>query len=595
MYNERLRRACMAVTLWVCSSTASVAGAATQEDNSAASLALSQSLPIVQPVQACSSLKSLDMSDIGGKGSFITSATETSDKGVAVCAVEGTLAPSIGFKVVLPLHSWTQRYLQVGCGGLCGRISLEVGAAEGCTPLDTGGFVTASTDMGHQGEESFGEDPQKRQDFAFRGVHLTALAAKKLIHVFYGRSEAYSYFNGCSDGGREALMEAQRYPNDFNGIIAGAAAMNFQTQNAMYHAWQARTNTSPDGKAVLIASRLPLIHRAVLNQCDALDGQVDGLISDPRACHFDPGTLQCKSEQNADNSNCLSPAEVDVVRRLYEGPKDPATGQRLIAGGPQPGSELAWADVFVPQSHDDPIFSKMIAMGALQWLSFEQSPGKDFKLSGMQFDLKTFDRLRPLHAFYDATNPDLSAFAKAGGKLIIWHGWADPHISPINSIAYHEAVQRVMGKEQASTFKRLYLLPGVYHCGQGEGPAKLDLLTPMLSWVEGGQAPEAILTNQTDGQTVMGHFGAPTDRPMKGAPDFKKMKDAPNLMKKPVAKDEKVIRSRLVYPYPYVAAYDGKGDPANAESYKPGKPLFNEETRPWAGSDFYSPYTFRMQ
>jgi len=190
-------------------------------------------LEVVRPSRTCSSLLTLDLASIGGSGSRVTSASvQDTDQGVTVCNVEGTLAPSIGFRVQLPLDGWTQRYLQVGCGGLCGRISLRPDAVAGCVPFESGRFVVASTDMGHQGNGgTFGANPQQRADFAHRGVHLTARAAKALIKTFYDRAPAYSYFSGCSDGGREALIEAQRYPDDFDGIVAGAPAMNFQVQN----------------------------------------------------------------------------------------------------------------------------------------------------------------------------------------------------------------------------------------------------------------------------------------------------------------------------------------------------------------------------
>ncbi|RZT09156.1 feruloyl esterase [Duganella sp. CF402] len=509
-------------------------------------LAQAAELGVVRPTQNCNKLLQLDLTEIGGAGSRITTAQETSKDGVTVCAVEGTLAPSIGFVVQLPVQTWTQRYLQLGCGGLCGRASLDVAAADGCVPLTAGGFVTAASDMGHRGMGGdFGQDPQKRADFAYRGVHLTAVAAKKLIRAYYGQAPRYSYFNGCSDGGREALVEAQRYPDDFNGIIAGAPAMNFQVQNSLYHGWQARSNSDGQGKAILTAARLPLLHAAVLKQCDALDGQSDGLIADPRACRFDPAPLQCADGQPG--ADCLGAAEVDAARKLYDGPRDAATGQRLTAGGPQPGSELSWAGVFVPRSANEPIFSERIALDALRNLVFETNPAASYSLKDLAFDLATFQRLTPLHALYDATNPDLSAFAKAGGKLILWHGWSDPHISPLNTIAYHEAVQAYMGKEQAAAFERLYLLPGVYHCGGGEGPSAIDLLTPAMRWVEGQQAPQGVVASQSN-------------------------------------------RSRPVFPYPLQARYDGAGHPDAAASYQPAAPAASYASPAWAGSGFYAPY-----
>lgn len=564
----------------------------------------------VPAAMRCADLKNVDITDIGGATSRVTSASQSSGDQRATCIVEGTLAPAIHFKLQLPVSSWTGRLLEIGCGGTCGRISSDVGAAANCEPLHANGFAIAATDMGHQGMSSdFGLDPQKRRDFAYRSVHLTADVSKKLIRAFYARAARYAYFSGCSDGGREALIEAQRFPDDFDGIIAGAEAMNFQTQNALYHAWQAVSNTGPDGKAIVTAADLPLLHQAVLDKCDAIDGQKDGLITDPRACRFDPAVLQCKPGEAS--THCLSAAKVAVIRKFYEGPRDPKTGERLILSGPQLGSELNWAGVFVPQEASQPIFSSMIALGAWQYLSF-QKPQPDIKLSDIVFDQATFDRLRTLHPLYDATNPDLSAFAAHGGKLILWHGWADPHISPLNTIAYHEAVHRTMGDARAQAFERLYLLPGVSHCGGGQGPNQLDLLTPMLDWVEHGTAPNSIVVSDPDPKAaVSSDFGAPTmggakrppdmkDMPgmagmkgmpdMPGMPDMKDRKNMPPLGAMPMGAHQGPRRFRPVYPYPMVAVYDGHGDPLRASSYVEHGPLYQGSLPEWAGSDFYQPY-----
>ena len=564
------------------------------------------SLPVVAAVARCESITDLALDDIGGPGSKLTSASEIERQGARFCSVKGTLAPRIGFEVLLPVSTWTQRYLQVGCGGLCGRVSQQVGAAEGCAPLQAGGFVQASTDMGHQGNGAeFGADPQQRADFAYRGVHLTAVAAKKLIRYYYGQPQAYAYFSGCSDGGREALMEAQRYPQDFNGIIAGAAAANFQVQNALHHAWLARANTGPDGKAILTAARLPLVHEAVLQACDGLDGQVDRLISDPRACHFNPAVLQCADGKAA--AQCLSTEEVAAVRRFYASPVDPASGERLTISGELPGSELAWAGVFVPGTAEQPMFSSMIALQALQSLVFEHNPAPGLKLADVVFDQATFDRLRALHPLYDATNPDLSAFAKAGGKLIIWHGWADPHISPLNSIAYHEAVQRQLGKAATAAFERLYLLPGLHHCAGGEGPSQLDLLTPLLAWVEQGRAADAIIATQVDAPRpgALG-FGAPMGRlegaqmgaPM-GRPDGGERPQGPPPGFAPLAQSPadpaNAGRTRPVYPYPGMAVYSGQGDVRQASAYRRGELQDVGDVSPWMGSDFFTPYAFKAR
>jgi hypothetical protein len=549
-----------------------------------------------KPVAACESLLSVSLDGVGGAGSRVSKAEVAEKDGVAYCMIEGVLAPAITFQVELPVATWTKRFLQVGCGGLCGRVSTEVGAADGCTPVSNGGFVLAGTDMGHEGGNGeFGKDRQKRADFAYRGVHLTALASKALIEAFYGIAPSYSYFSGCSDGGREGLMEAQRYPEDFNGVIAGAAAMNFQVQNGLYHAWQAVSNTGPDGGAILIAPRLPILHKAVLDQCDAMDGLKDGLIANPTHCHPDLASITCPGDAT-DISKCLTSAEAASARKLYDGPRDARTGLRLTVGGPQPGSELAWAGVFVPEDKSQPIFSTMIALGSILNLNYQTNPPASFALKDMAFDLDTFHKLSALHPFYDATNPDLAPFEKAGGKLILWHGWADPHISPLNTIAYYQAVQKQMGGDVARQFARLYLFPGMHHCSGGEGPSMEDLLTPMMDWVEKGVAPEAIVASQPEA-TDIGGFGQPGSKipggkPMGASPAGAGMGKPPATP--PKQQMGKIIRTRPVYAYPQQAEYVGAGDVNKAENFRPSSIPDYVDTPDWAGADFYKPYAPRM-
>ncbi len=231
----------------------------------------------------------------------------------SACRVRGTIAPGGTIVVRLPVDGWTQRYIQTGCGGLCGSATIGYGQAAGCSVIRDGSVASATTDMGHQGQDDgswAAGNPQAQIDFAYRGVHLTAQIAKALIKAFYGRAPAYSYFTGCSDGGREGLMEAQRYPEDFDGIAAGAPAINKTVQNTFHHAWSVLANEG----GVLRADRLPLIHAAVLAACDKIDGLADGLIDDPRQCDFDPATLVCPAR-----TTCLSVAEADVVRKLHDG------------------------------------------------------------------------------------------------------------------------------------------------------------------------------------------------------------------------------------------------------------------------------------
>lgn len=508
-------------------------------------------LAVVKPAISCASLAATDLTDIGGPGSRVRSAQQTQVNGSDVCVVDGTLAPQIIFRLRLPLHNWTQRYLQTGCGGFCGQVGLYTSAADGCEPLASGDFAVASTDMGHNTPGGvFGHDPQLRVDFAYRGVHLTAVAAKKLIAAFYRQPQAFSYFSGCSDGGREALMEAQRYPQDFNGIIAGAPSLIFVVQNGLFHPWQAVANRDAQGRPILLANKLPLLHRAVLAQCDGLDGQVDGLLSDPRLCQVKLDGLRCQADAAIDS--CLSDAEIGAVQRLYDGPRDPLSGGRLTIGGPLPGSELAWVDVFVPREAQTPSGSWQVASEALRGVVFEQNPRADFTPSDLPFTAATLDKLRVTHPLYDASNPDLSAFAAAGNKLLLWHGWADQRITPLNSIAYHQALQTQLGKARVATFERLYMLPGLYHCSGGEGPSHFDLLTPLMHWVENGQAPEAITA----------------------------FNDNPRI-------------SRPLFPYPHVATYTGKGDPNQASSYQAGPALIDPPPVQWLGNDLLKPYAPR--
>jgi hypothetical protein len=493
-----------------------------------------RNLAVVTPIISCVALRTADLSGAADRPVHITSVAEITDHVTQpYCKVDGYVEPAVRFEVRLPLHGWTQRYLQIGCGGLCGTLNVRLHEYDQmCVPASKGELALASTDMGHEGGIDgrwAAYSPQARIDFGYRGVHVTALVAKALVRRFYGQPARYSYFSGCSDGGREALIEAQRYPLDFNGIAAGAPALNFTVQNSFYHAWNALSNTAPDGKAILAASKLPVLHAAALAACDATDGLRDGLISDPRRCNFDPAAARCHPGE--DPSQCLTAAEVEVARRIYAGAHD-VRGRKLIVGGPMPGSELAWAGVYVPQEPGQPLFSAMIATGSLKYLYYPKPLPASWTLKDLKFDESTLDSFK-YREIYDATNPDLSAFQAAGRRLLMWHGWSDQHISPLNSIAYYQAVEKLMGADRVHHFARLFLLPGVYHCGGGYGLSRFDVLTPLMAWVESGTAPDRLLASSVQ----PGSHGA-----------------------------SHVVRTRPVFPFPEPARYTGRGsidDPAN--------------------------------
>ncbi|KAE9014773.1 hypothetical protein PR003_g16063 [Phytophthora rubi] len=437
---------------------------------------------------------------------------------------------------------------------------------------------------GSDGE--FGLDKEKRAAFAHQAVHQTSQTAKKLIQAYYGQEVAYSYFNGCSDGGREAVMEAIRYPNDFDGIIAGAPAMLFTFQNSFHHGWLAVSNTDNDGNRVVIADRASILHDAVIKACDSLDGIEDGLLSDPRLCNFDPSTIECTTDAS-NNSTCLTSAEVEAVTKFYNGPVDARSGKHLTVGEEQYGSELAWSGVFVADTYTGDIMSTNTALAAIKYLIFEEYPGDNYTLNDFDFSDSTIDLLRSRHPLLDAVNSDLSRFHKAGGKLILWHGWADPHISPRTTIAYHEALQKRMGEKTLNEFERLYLLPGVHHCGSGEGPSAIDLVTPMLEWVESSTAPGAIQTSTpaSTGESKFGQWAKSGSG--SGLPPLKRMLQTEASGSGSAASTV----TRPVYPYPAVAKYKGSGDVNDAANFEEGKPLYTKKTRDWLGEDFFNPYT----
>jgi hypothetical protein len=504
---------------------------------------LSTGLPIVAPRVACAALSGVDVSPAVGAGTGITAATvSTAAAGYQVCDVRGVIAPQIQFQVQLPTRTYRQRYLQTGCGGLCGTLAINVQAAVGCVPVTDGAFATASDNQGHvaggSADGNFGVDPQLRIDFAYRADHLTALAAKALIAAYYGERPRFSYFDGCSQGGHEGLTEAQRYPDDFDGILAGAPASITTELNTFNQPWLARVDFDAAGRVILPAAKLPALHNAVLAACDGLDGLVDGQLDDPRACSFEPATLACPG--SADAPTCLTPAQITVVRKIYSGAVD-ARGQHLYPGGQPVGSELAWAGWMIPPDPAAPQSSTIawrIGNGWVKYLAFQQNPPLSFTLNDIAFDRATFERVRRLSGLYDATDPNLTAFERSGGKLIMWHGWADQAIPPTGTVAYYQAIQDRMGGLAATqAFARLFMFPGVYHCGGGNAPNSFDLLTPLINWVEHRAAPTSVIASQSSGESV--------------------------------------VRTRPVFAYPRVARYRGTGsidDAANFVAANPERP-----------------------
>lgn len=509
-------------------------------------------LPALDPVMDCADVTSLDLEGVTDAPVTIRSATvSTAGAPAPYCDVRGTIAPADTIVMRLPVSGWTQRYVQTGCGGLCGSSNINHTQASTCPPIADGTIAAATTDMGHQGQNDgswAANNPQAQIDFAYRGVHVTSQVARAIITRFYGKPPAYSYFNGCSDGGREALMEAQRFPGDFDGIAAGAPANNMVVQNTFHHAWNVLTNLDNNGDYILLAAKLPLIHGAVLAACDGLDGVRDGVIDDPRRCDFDPATLRCTSGQAP--SACLSPAEAGVVRRLHDGAVD-ARGRRLEpAIAHEWGSELEWS-LFVPTAQGQTVGSENFVLGFARYLGYPNVVNPGWRLSDLKFTVESFWKTVQSSGHLSAMDPDLGGFRRDGGKLLLWHGWNDQHISPEGTLAYYDAMRKTMGRKAVDTFTKLYLFPGVAHCGGGEGPNGFDILTPVMAWVESGREPGKIIASNV----------------ANGA----------------------VTRTRPVYPYPTVARYDGTGSIDDAANFVAHTP--RQESRSdyhWLGERLYS-------
>lgn len=530
------------------------------------------SLPVVKPVIRCGELRHTSFEGVSdGQVTIHATVLRKTAQG-PFCKVTGTIAPSIGFEVNLPVRHWTQRYLQTGCGGLCGRINVSVTNAATCVPATHGEFVVASNNLGHPSEGTglddgaFGADPQKRIDFAYRANHQTARVAKALTRAFYGRNPRFSYFSGCSDGGREALIEAQRYPDDFDGISAGAPAALFQLQNSFYHAWYVMANRRGDGTNILLKSRLPILHRAVVAQCATGSGVRDGILEAPYACHFDPASVQCPANAT-DTGNCLTAEEVAVARRIYSGPTD-AEGRPYTLGGPLPGAENDW---MLPDSPTGMAMSYGIASSALHYLILPGVAPAAADLTNFRFDAANFQAVSELAPLYNAGNTDLRNFHHHGGKLILWQGWSDTSISPQISLAYYAGVQKEMGKQVTDSFLRLFMIPGVGHCGGGDGFSEVDTLTPLMAWTELGHKPQKLLAGKPSAKR---QAATPAPRPATAGGSAPASGRQDNLLhgkmfqSSPLPRTaEPVVATRPVFPYPLIARWTGRGNPDDAKNY----------------------------
>jgi Tannase and feruloyl esterase len=479
------------------------------------------------------------------------------------CDVQGMIAPQTQFEMKLPLTDWQGRYLQNGCGGYCGTISQQNFPT--CDATLGGDFAMATDNEGHtSGGNGLGEgglwafDSQKlRDEYGYESEHELRVVAQTILTDFYGQPPQYSYFDGCSDGGREAMDEAERYPADFNGIIAGAPEIIAGPLNAENQTWDVRVNTDANGNAILTDNLLPYLHDAVLAACANDDGTSDGIITDPQACSLKLGQiLQSVTCPSSEFGGCLTPSQATVAREIYDGPNDPQ-GRLLYPGGMPLGSEMGWSVFELPFSFSGgevPTTQSLDYFGlSLPYLRFQLRPigqlGPDpFQ---WQFTDQDFRSMFPVANTWDAMSTDLRAFYHDGGKLLMWQGWGDNGIPPTGTVDYHDTLSQRMGSN-TSKFARLFLFPGVYHCGGGYISSSFDVVFPMVQWVENGTAPSQIVASDT------------------------------------LANNSAVTRP--VYPYPEIPKYNGNGaDPSAAASFHPvtsSNPAYTD----WLGNYlFYQP------
>jgi len=428
------------------------------------------------------------------------------------CRVAATLTPTsdsdIKVEVWLPANGWNGKFQAVGNGGWAGVISY--GAMADALHA---GYATASTDTGHvggRGTFALGH-PEKLIDFAWRSEHEMTVTAKAIVRAFYGSAPKLSYWNGCSTGGRQGLKEAQKFPDDYDGIIAGAPA-----NRTAISLWIADA-VLKDPASYIPPGKYPVIHQAALDACDAGDGLKDGLIDDPSKCRFDPAVLLCKG---ADAPSCLTAPQVAAAKKIYSPAINPRTGHQLFSSL-VPGTELGWGVQALGPEPSANIYDQY------RYVVFKD-PNWDWKTFNFDADVARGDL--PENLVMNATDPNMRPFFSHGGKLLLYHGWSDPNVPTLNTIKYYNSVvENLGGASKAGGSVRLFLEPGMGHCGGGEGPSAFDKIGTLERWVEQGHAPDLIVASHV--------------------------------------KDGKVDRTRPLCPYPRVAKYKGTGSIDDAANF----------------------------
>ncbi len=466
---------------------------------------------------------------------IMAEAIPASDAAPAYCRVSGQLSPEIAFEVSLPAK-WNGRFYMIGNGGFAGDALDNPGRVAQRNEALQLGFAFAQTNTGHDARKEPGatfvlSNPQKAVDYAYRAVHLTAKTTQQIARNYYGKPISRAYWNSCSNGGRQGLIEAQRFPDDFDGVVTASPWVD-QTGFTIGAMW----NEKAVSAAPLTAAKLALVADKVMAKCDAIDGLKDGLIDDPRKCDFDPARDVPVCSAGADGSDCLTSDEAAAIAKVYSGP---SSGGKPFFPGFMPGSEAVvpslfgggsgsgWLNVIVATAPDRKPADFNLAEGTIRYLA-PKPPKPDY-------DYQTFDFDRDIHVLddwsklADAKNPDLSKFKKRGGKLLMTYGWADTILQPLMGVNYFEQAVAKNGPDTPQFF-RLFMAPGMAHCGGGIGPDRHDSMTAIIDWVEKGKAPDSMVASRVV--------------------------------------DKQVVRTRPLCPYPQVARYSGQGSIDEAANFR---------------------------
>jgi hypothetical protein len=508
---------------------ASAVPAAAQPFANASTSTAKYSVTDTTPQKACEALASFKSEDLVSIAPRVVEATADVPRH---CRVVGMIAPEVAFEVNLP-ERWNRRFYMTGNGGLAGDPVDAPNNPDRAGAL-TNGFVMARTNTGHDArKEPSGSfvlsNPQKAIDYAYRAVHVTADIAKKIAADYYSRPVSFSYWNSCSNGGRQGLLEVQRYPEDFDGVVANAPWVD-QTGFTIGAMWNQRAIT----EAPVAISKMNVLAQSAMAKCDEVDGLKDGLIDDPRACRFDAARDVPACQAGQDDASCLTAAEAATVNRIYGGvvsngkPFFPGfmVGSEAFTTGPDGTSRSGWAGAILPAQPDAKPADFNLAEGVMRYLALDPpQPQYDFRTFDFDKDPPLLERWGKLANPKDA---DLSAFRKRGGKLIMTYGWADQILQPMMGVNYYESIVAKHGADTAD-FTRLFMVPGMAHCAGGVGPDRNDAVTAVIDWVETKAAPDTLIATKV----------------VSGQP----------------------VRSRPLCPYPQVARYKGQGSIDDAASF----------------------------